>query len=408
VEIYHFTEQPYPAVWRDESGNYRNSLRVDLPNRHCDPEVAHDLYQRYLDEWVLCDELGLNIMVNEHHATSTCLTASASVILGALARQTKRAKLLCLGSQIGLRSDPVRVAEEMALIDVISGGRLEMGFVKGVPYEIAPTNANPVRLMDRFWEAHDLIVKAMSTTDGPFSWQGCHFQYRSVNIWPRPMQQPCPPIWIPAGSKYSVTKIAERGYVLALLSTGYDAGELFSHYERVRREAGLPLLGLDRFAYCAAVAVADNKAEAFRIAEQNLEYYRTISIVSEPYQNPAGYLHFTNNARFLATGSTFAYSIETKDGRRVPMMEASVQDFIDAGVLFAGTPADVCENIIDFADDIGGFGRLLITGQGGHMSHADTVNNLTLFAKEVMPQLREYRPSARAEEKRSRALRAAS
>src|SRR5204862_116966 len=85
--------------------------------------------------------------------------------------------------------DPVRVAEEMAWLDVLSGGRLEMGLVKGAPYEIAPANSNPADLMRRYWEAHDLILKAMSTTDGPFNWEGEFFHYRNVNICPRPARQ---------------------------------------------------------------------------------------------------------------------------------------------------------------------------------------------------------------------------
>jgi alkanesulfonate monooxygenase SsuD/methylene tetrahydromethanopterin reductase-like flavin-dependent oxidoreductase (luciferase family) len=88
----------------------------------------------------------------------------------------------------------VRVAEEMAWLDCLSGGRIEMGLVKAAPYEIAPANSNPGRLMRRYWEAHDLIIKALSTTTGPFSWEGEFYQYRAVNIWPRPIQQPTPPI----------------------------------------------------------------------------------------------------------------------------------------------------------------------------------------------------------------------
>jgi len=84
---------------------------------------------------------------------------------------------------IGNRNDPIRVAEEYSMLDVISRGRIEMGFVKGVPFEISPANTNPADLMERFWEAHDLILKAMTTHDGPFNWEGTHFHYRSVNVW---------------------------------------------------------------------------------------------------------------------------------------------------------------------------------------------------------------------------------
>ena len=127
---------------------------------------AHRLLHRYLDEFALCDEVGLDIMVNEHHSTATCMTVSVPMALAVIARETKKARLLTLGNPIANRPDPVRVAEEMAWLDVLSGGRLEMGLVKGAPYEIAPANSNPARLMRRYWEAHDLILKALSTTTG--------------------------------------------------------------------------------------------------------------------------------------------------------------------------------------------------------------------------------------------------
>ena len=117
-----------------------------------------------------------------------------------LARATKKARLLVLGYPIGHRPDPLRVAEELSTIDVISRGRLDMGFIKGIPYEIAASNRNPTELMDRFWEAHDFIIKAMTTHDGTFNWEGEFFHYRQVNIWPRVWQEPHPPVWSTTGS----------------------------------------------------------------------------------------------------------------------------------------------------------------------------------------------------------------
>jgi alkanesulfonate monooxygenase SsuD/methylene tetrahydromethanopterin reductase-like flavin-dependent oxidoreductase (luciferase family) len=93
---------------------------------------------------------------------------------------------LILGNPIANRREPVRVAEEMAMVDVYSRGRLECGFVRGVPYEMSAGNHRPTRMMDRFWEAHDLIVKAWTSHDGPFNWEGKYFHHRQVNIWPRP------------------------------------------------------------------------------------------------------------------------------------------------------------------------------------------------------------------------------
>ena len=135
-------------------------------------------------------------MLNEHHQTATCVDPAAPLVLAALARLTHKARLLILGNPIANRRQPVRVAEEMALIDVLSKGRLEVGFVRGVPTEILPANSNPVRMNERHWEALDLIVQAWTSNDGPTSFEGRFFHHRNINIWPRPYQSPHPPVWV--------------------------------------------------------------------------------------------------------------------------------------------------------------------------------------------------------------------
>ena len=166
MRVFQFTEQPYPPAWDKHQG----SLRVNLPNRLLDPKTAAELFHRYYDEWQLCDEIGLNIMLNEHHSTATCMSSASVIGLSVLSRITARARLLVLGYPIANRPDPLRAAEELATIDVISRGRLEMGFVKGVPQEVAVANMNPVFQNQRFWEAHDFIMKALTSHDEPFNW----------------------------------------------------------------------------------------------------------------------------------------------------------------------------------------------------------------------------------------------
>ncbi len=384
MRVYHFTEQPYPDAWGDHDG----TLRVALPSARIDPHVAADLYHRYYDEWQLADELGLDIMVNEHHQTATCLSAASIVPLSILARITKRARLLILGYPIGHRNDPLRVAEELAMIDVISRGRLDMGFVKGVPYEFACSNQNAVEVVDRFWEAHDFIIKAMSTQTGPFNWESRFFHYRNVNIFPRPYQQPHVPVWVPTGSKGNARRLGELGHVIASLGTGWATRALYDAYREAYRAAGRGVPGADRFSYLALVAVAETEQKARERAEQLATYPRTSGIVSAGFRNPPGYLSVEDNARMLL-GQT-APRHKTRDGRAISYAAGNVQDLIDAGVMFCGTPDQVYRQITEFCDHCGGMGNLLMMGHAGAMSHADTVANLTLFASDVLPRLQTY------------------
>ena len=385
MRVYQFTEQPYFPAWHDHTG----SLRVNLPNIKCDPKIAADLLHRYYDELALCDELGLDIMLNEHHQTATCLSSTVTVALSVMARITKRARLLVLGYPIGHRPDPLRVAEELSAIDVISRGRLDMGFIKGVPYEFPASNQNPVGVMDRFWEAHDFILKAMTSHGEPFNWEGEFFHYRQVNIWPRPYQQPHPPLWSTTGSASNARGLGERGYVMATLGTGYNTRPLYDIYREGYVSKGRPAPGPDRLAYLGLVAVAHNEEEARRRGKLVAEYLSSSAMVHPPFRNPPGFQSVEETARLLK-GQTPPRTL-AKDGRVVDMRAGSVQDLIDAGVLFCGTPDQAYQQIVDFCDYCGGMGNLLMMGQAGFLTHEDTVDNLTLFAKEVLPRLKEYK-----------------
>lgn len=383
MEVWHFSEMAYHPGW-EELGN---SLRNVIPNRVFDPKVGADLYNRYLDEWALCDELGINIMVNEHHATATCSTSVCTIPLAIMARETKKSRLLCLGMPIANRMDAIRVAEEFSMIDVISHGRLEMGFVKGSPYEVGPANSNPSTVGERFWEAHDLILKAMTTHDGPFNWEGEHFHYRQANIWPRPYQQPHPPVWITVAGPYSAGDVGNKGYVIAALNSGYrSTPKIFDAYRSGATSAGRAY-DKDRFAYLAMVGVGETEEEGHRRADQIIDYSRMTPRALRQLQMPPGLAPPEVIGRELQNPST--RSIILRDGSKVPMGTSSVGECIDAGIAFAGNPDTVYEQIKEFHEHVGGLGHLLMMGQGGHISHEDTVANLTLFSKEVLPRLKE-------------------
>jgi alkanesulfonate monooxygenase SsuD/methylene tetrahydromethanopterin reductase-like flavin-dependent oxidoreductase (luciferase family) len=371
---------PYPYL--PDPSTYE-SIRISLPNSNFDPAIGADLYNRYFDEWMLADELGLDIMVNEHHATPTCMDVACPLTLAILARQTKKARLLALGNPIANRRDPIRLAEEMAMVDNISRGRLECGFVRGVPTEILPANSNPMRMSERMWEAHDLILKAWTTHDGPFNWEGRYFNYRNVNIWPRPYQQPHPPIWITSSTRDSIASVAERGYVLGIFLSGHDdAKSFFDIYrqlasEDVRRSDGS--VSPDRFAYLALACVGETDELGLE-GVRKIMWYLQSNKIAPHFRSPAGYATVASSVRIMRGGEVQA---------RRPVNQASAEELIDRGVIFAGNPDSVYEQIRRFNEAVGGLGNLMIMGQGGLLDHAETVSNLTLFAKEVYPRLKE-------------------
>src|SRR5438270_7554526 len=186
MQFFFFHLMPYPVLPEDYDEKYASSFVV-LPNTYFDPVYGHDLYNRYLDELEMADQLGFDaICVNEHHQNAYGLMPAPNIIAATLARRTSNAKIAILGNCIPLRDHPLRVAEEVAMLDVITGGRIISGFVRGLGVEQFTFGLSPFHSRERFFEAHDLIIKAW-TEPGPFEWYGKHYKFPHVNVWPRPI-----------------------------------------------------------------------------------------------------------------------------------------------------------------------------------------------------------------------------
>ncbi len=377
MKAWHFSENAYPYLPPAEE---YESIRVSLPNRIYDPEKGAALYDRFIEEWLIAEDEGVEIMLNEHHQTATCVDPAAPLVLAALARLTKKARLLILGNPISNRRQPVRVAEEMALVDVLSKGRLEAGFVRGVPYEVLPANSNPVRMHEREWEALDLIIKAWTSHDGPFSHEGRFFHNRAVNIWPRPYPPPPPPSWLRTPSPGGAAQGGARGCVQATFLTGFEGTRaIFDAYRRGWHEAGRgEEVPVHRLAYAALVYVAPDERTAHAGAEKLL-WYITSNKVPPHFANPPGYVPVEAGVRILR-GAQHPLSAFRSN--------ATVEGAIEAGIMFAGTPDQVYRQLKKLYDHIGGFGHLLIMGQAGFLEHEDTVAGIRNFAREVYPRLK--------------------
>jgi alkanesulfonate monooxygenase SsuD/methylene tetrahydromethanopterin reductase-like flavin-dependent oxidoreductase (luciferase family) len=389
MDAWYHCETPYPYV-ADEILDRAESVRASLPNRYCDPERAAELFRETLDEYLLCDELGLNITSSEHHAGINSLYGASPLILGIAARQTKRIRILSLGTLVTVRQDPVRVAEEYATADVISRGRLEIGFVKSGGSEMASGNASPIAMRERFWEAIDLIGKALGHHEGPFSWEGKHFTHRHVNIWPRPYQDPLPRMWAATSDPETSAELGRRGMVNVMVMRGVETTRrAWAAYRQARAEAGLPRATTDHFGYSAWVAVGDTDEEGQRVGSKLLWFEHT-GLKSAPQMST-----------FLPgqMPPEFAPQIYRKaPPRDAPPRQVGLrtQEAVDAGVaqamargrLYAGNPDTVYRQIMEFYDKVGGFGHLVMVGRTGCVTHDEAQKSLKLFAREVVPRLR--------------------
>jgi len=212
MKLYYFSEMPHHE-FPDAEGDKYPSLRLEFPNRFFDREKAAANYQRYLTEYEFADQAGFaGLMINEHHSTPSCVNVGVNMTAAVLGRTTRRASILILGNILPIEDNPVRMAEQLAMADLISGGRVLSGFVRGVGVETWWSNSNPVHNRERFEECHDLILKCW-TEPGPFRWEGRHYHFRHVNPWCLPLQKPHPPIWIPGtASPETAVWAGRRGY----------------------------------------------------------------------------------------------------------------------------------------------------------------------------------------------------
>jgi alkanesulfonate monooxygenase SsuD/methylene tetrahydromethanopterin reductase-like flavin-dependent oxidoreductase (luciferase family) len=196
--IGYFTESPYQDLKSEYFGP--GALPVDdlnFSNRSYDSRAAADLLHRYLDEKLYAEEVGFDgVCLNEHHSTPFCMRGVANVEAAILARTTSKVRIVLIGNILSIWEDPLWLAEELAIIDTLSRGRLVTGWVRGGGRESLTHNSQPPYNWERFQEGLEFIIKTW-TTPGPFRWEGKHFQYRYVNPWAVPWQNPHPPVWIP-------------------------------------------------------------------------------------------------------------------------------------------------------------------------------------------------------------------
>ena len=261
VEIFWFSEQPYGHVGDADLEQYESG-RLGFPNTYFDPEKAHVLYNEYHEQYALADEVGFDgIMTNEHHASYWCMKPSVNLDAAVISKVTKNVKIAILGNVIAV-NDPIRMAEEIAMLDCYSGGRVISGFVRGTAVETLQSGIAPTENRERFEEAHDLIIKCW-TEPGPFRYEGKYYHYRAVNPWVLPMQKPHPEVWFPGlGSPESVVWAARHQHPYMNQGAELDTTAwLRQIYIDTAAEVGFKP-GPEHFGYTIKVIVADTDEKA--------------------------------------------------------------------------------------------------------------------------------------------------
>ena len=385
-EVYFFTEMGYTDHSQEEAQRlgYNNLM---FPNEQFRPEKAQELYGMYFEELQYCTEAGFDgVMINEHHNNPLCMMPSVNVIGSVLARTTTKGKIVFLGNVLPIHENPLRVAEEIAMIDILSGGRVVCGFVRGIGQESMATNTNPIYNRERFDEAHNVIIKAW-TTPGPFRYEGKHYHYRIVNPWVMPLQKPHPPVWIPGvASPESVVWAAKHKYPYIALAPPINLlNDIYELYGRTAEEDGWTATS-DNRGYAIRVAVADSDERAY---EDGKNFYwqlgTSFGVTPSQWLAPPGYM---TRAATQGPREQARRRVQTAvpGGPALPYDEAQ-----ETFQIVTGNPDTVVKKLKRLMDIIDP-GYLVFWGREGHMSHETAMRGIDLMTQEVIPAIKEYQP----------------
>ncbi len=380
-----FNLMPWPYLPDDFREKHR-SVWVDIPSSLYDPVRGHELYNIYLDELEYAEQLGYDgIGVNEHHANAYGMMPSPNIMAAALARRTSKAALVVLGNSIALYNPPIRVAEEFAMLDVISGGRLLAGFPVGTSMDTNYVYGDiPALTRERYAEAHELIMRAWREPE-PFAFNGRYTKLRYANCWPKPIQSP-PPIFIPGGGSLETYDFClDFDYVYCYLSfSGYKrAKQLMDGYWQRVQERGKDMSPY-RAGFAQTIVVAESDKEAERDYREHIDYFYNRCLHVYPgFADAPGY----------RTIKTLKANVTTQMTQQAlgDVSKMSWDQLVNDGYVIAGSPDTVAAQMKELITGLR-VGNIFCLIHVGDMPKDKCMRSSKLFAEEVMPQLRDMWP----------------
>ena len=383
MRVFGFDLLPYPEHMDHlkEDGE----LPYPLPKKHFKPDVAVRNYEEHLDAWAYMEELGFDgIGFNEHHTSPYGLMTSPNIMAAAASQRLKRANILIYGNLLPIHQ-PLRLAEELAMLDCLTGGRLISGFARGIPREYLAYGVDLSESRARFEEAWKIIKLAW--TEESFSFEGNFWQYQDVAIWPRPVQQPHPPVWVPVTTSKETLEWAARENVPitpGAIGTLAARQDMVRYYGRCLADNGIDITPQHIIAG-ANVYIADSRQQALQEAGPYMLYFfHTLfshgNISNVGRQHETGYTS-DDNLAWLRPENREQFLRNLQGFRQMTM-----NDLENNERLSWGTPEEVTQGLIEFAEAIGANTVNVMFNQGA-MPHRMFMEQIKRFGEKVLPEL---------------------
>lgn len=378
LEFYIVNGGKYPYIpRRDQLGK---SLFITTPNSYYDDTRGQRIIEDYLDNFEFAEKLGFDGgVILEQHGGPNAIAGQSIVLAAAAISRTKHMRIGTVGSILNSYLTPMRYAEEVATLDILSNGRYFFGLPMGIGANYHGLGVmNPTYARERFREGHEFLQKAFTETE-PFEFDGKFFQTKYGNLWPKPLQKPYPEVWIPAaGSKDSLSFAAQNGYTyLAVLVPWPILLKNCETFRNAVEEAGQEW-DSRRIVANAHVYVAETDKQARQEAEAHVMSLVQNSLGS-PFHDSFPPGHVTpQSLRGMAAGGGY---------RSRDISETTYEEALESGQFIVGSPETVTERIDEITTKMGA-GRISITGDTWTMAPWMTRKSMTLFAEEVMPKFR--------------------
>ncbi len=358
-----------------------------VANKQFSPEEGMRIFRAGIDTKVFAEECGFDwIGNNEHHMSPYGLMPNPNLIGACVAERTSKSMILQSGNIVPI-VNPIRVAEEYAMLDMISGGRLVAGFMRGIPHEYVAYNVAPSESYGRMNEAIELIKKAWTEPE-PFGWEGEYYQFRAVSIWPKPAQKPHPEIVMSASSDGSARLAAEHGATMGVLRV--QDYETAHHSLNVYREHARKF-GWEPRPHNIILAmnccVAPSKDEAIRTLRRGYDYFFNVL---------GGGIR---TAQRLVVQKTRYFKDDQDAERQTTKLrthnQLSLEERMERGLVMCGTPDMAIEQITRLHQEFG-HGVTNLSVKIGNVPDESVRQTMSLLRDEVFPAVRELGKEDRA------------
>ncbi len=339
-----------------------------VPPAFYDPEVAMQSYRDGMAECRLAEEVGFDwVSLSEHHYSGNRTTPNPAVMAAAVAQQCRRVKIALLGQLLPILN-PVRAAEEIGMLDNLTEGRLVVAFMRGTLSEDQVYDLNPMEGRDKLLEGMDLVLRAL-TEPQPFAWEGRYYHYRTVSVWPRPVQQPMPPAIVATRSDDTIKYSADNQLGLGIAYESVAAtASIVEKYRGWCAAAGWQP-SPDNIVYRGGICLAetDARAEAFLNGLRSRGVERGLSISSS----------LARAVQAARIGQHYDSRAEREPPNAPPRPARALLNFV-------GGPDTVAGQIEELRRRCG-VGVVDLAFQQPGMSHDGVMEQVSLFGRKVLP-----------------------